>query len=349
MKRLLVRAIITIWFTGLCFAAKNNEHVLKELPVETKSQLPAGTPLLSTSSTLAGKATPTPAAFTLLYSIHRDLQDPKYRQDILPNNFSYLVQLLDYGVKTNQNREYAQNVLSLFSKLLKGSEYVNSYVFSGLLEQIPGLLKPYFMGFKFESGSQLVLANDLDMLERLQRMVTSIVYTKFAQDFSSCKNNPEQFLNDLTQRIVMATSQEVSIEQLRQVVIRFLEVGLSKLIWSPRDEEKTWELVKTISHNIALLMEYNIIDDLNDVDELFWTLVHRYRYFLELHSTDMPITCYQKIKNDMMSQKLLLFELEEQESFLQSKSSCLLHTVLTQTAKKQAYDHPNLESRAVNP
>ncbi len=277
------------------------------------------------------------------------MQDPKYRQDILPNNFSYFVQLLDYGVKTNQNRDYAQNVISLFSKLLKGSEYTNSYVFSGLIEQLPGLLKPYFMGFKFESGSQLILANDLDMLERLQRMVTSIVYTKFAQDFATCKTNPEQFLNDLTQRIVTATSQEVSIEQLRQVVIRFLEVGLSKLVWSPRDEEKTWELVKMISHNIASLMEYNIIDDLYDVDELFWTLVHRYRYFLELHSTDMPLACYQKIKNDMLNQKLFLFELEEQESFLQSKYTCLLNTVLTQAAKKQAYDQPIPESRAANP
>lgn len=283
----------------------------------------------------------------LLRSIQRDLQDPKYRQDILSNNFSYLIQLLDHGIKTNQDLEYAKRVISLFSKLLKGTEYVNSYAFADLIEQMPGLLKQYFVGYKLESSSQLILANDLDMLERLQRTVTSIVYTKFAQDFSLCKTNPEQFLNELTQRIVHATNQEVSMEQLRQITIRFLEVGLSKLIWSPREEEKTWEIVKRISHNLASLMEYNIIDDLNDIDELFWTLVHRYRYFLELHSSDMSLTFYQKVKNDMHNQKLLLFDLEEQESFLQTKASCLLNTILTQEAKKRAYDYPSREPHTI--
>ncbi len=350
MKRIRVRAIVTIWFTGLCFAAPHTDRSISKT-IPAPQPMSVSTASLTKSAVIDGAATPsaTPPAFHLLNAMQRDLQDVKYQQDILPNNFSYLVQLLDHGVKTNQNRQYAQDTISLFSKLLKGSEYVNSYVFSGLIEQMPALLKPYFTGFKFESGSQFILANDLDMLERLQRMVTSIVYTKFTQDFGSCKNNPQQFLNDLTERIVNATSQEVSIEQLRQVVIRFLEVGLSKLIWSPRDEEKTWESVKTISHTIATLMEYNIIDDLNDVDELFWTLVHRYRYFLELHSSDMPMSFYQKIKHDMTHQKLFLFELGEQESFLQSKSQCLLNTILTQAAKKQAYDLPLSDSRVATP
>lgn len=277
------------------------------------------------------------SAAQLLNSIQRDLQDPRYR-DILPNNFSYLVQLLDYGKHSEQNREYAHNVISLFSKLLKGSEYVNSYVFSGLIEQIPGLLKHHFSTYQLE-GSHIVLANDLDMLERLEQTISSIVYNKFATDFSTCKSNPEKFLQDLSQRIIAATSQEVSMEQLRQIVIRFLEVGLSKLVWSPRDEEKTWDSVKTISHNLATLMEYNIIDDLNDIDELFWTLVHRYRYFLELHSSDMPMSFYHKIAQDMQSQKLLLFDLAEQEPFMQTKANCLMQTLIAQQAKKQAYEY----------
>lgn len=277
------------------------------------------------------------SATQLLTSIQRDLQDPRYR-DILPNNFSYLVQLLDYGKKSDQNREFAHNVISLFSKLLKGSEYVNSYVFSNLIEQIPGLLKHHFSTYQLE-GSHMVLASDLDMLERLEQTVSSIVYNKFAADFSTCKSNPEKFLQDLSQRIMAAATQEVSMEQLRQIVIRFLEVGLSKLVWSPRDEEKTWDSVKTISHNIATLMEYNIVDDLNDVDELFWTLVHRYRYFLELHSTDMPISFYHKVAQDMQNQKLLLFDLAEQEPFMQTKANSLMQTLVAQQAKKQAYEY----------
>lgn len=322
MKRILCQAILSAWCLGLCAAPSPH----------TQEQGASEKQLFSPSH--------------LLRSIQNDLQDPIYRQDILPNNFSYVIQLLTYGTKANQDREFAKNVLSLFSKLLKGSEYVNSYVFSRFIEQMPELLKDYFMGYKLESASQLILANDLDMLERLQRTVTSIVFTKFSQDFALCKTNPEQFLEDLTHRIVSATSQEVSMEQLRQIIIRFLEVGLSKLVWSPRDEEKTWETVKKISHSLAALMEYNIIDDLNDIDELFWTLVHRYRYFLELHSSDMPLSFYQKLKIDMRNQKLLLFDLEEQEPFLQTKSACLLSAVLAQEAKKRAYDYPAVSQPA---
>lgn len=278
-------------------------------------------------------------AAQLLQSIQRDLQDPKYRQDILPNNFSYLMQLLQYGAQTKQTREFAQESFSLFSKVLKGSEYVNSYAFNSFIKRLPGLLKHYFAGPQLESANQLIIEHDLTLLERLQQTVTSIVYNKFTKDFATCKADPEQFLNDLTYRIVNATAQEVTTEQLRQMIIRFLEVGLSKLIWNPQDQEKTWESVKSISSNLATLMKSNIVDDLNDIDELHWTLVHRYRYFLELHHTSMPLACYAHIKRDIRTKKLLLFELEEQEPFLQTKASCLMNTVLTQEAKKRSNDY----------
>ena len=42
----------------------------------------------------------------------------------------------------------------------------------------------------------------------------------------------------------------------------------------------------------------------------------------------------------------MLFELEEQESFLQTKTSCLMNTVLAQEAKKRAYEYQISERRA---
>ncbi len=271
----------------------------------------------------------------LLHTIQKELQSPQYRQEILPHNFSYLTQLLKYGSTTKQTSEYAQQVISLFSKLLKGSEYVSSYAFADLIKEIPTLLNPYLSAFQLESSGSLLLASDLDMLERLQKTVSHLVFNKFTQDFDVCKKNPRQFLDDLSNRIVSATTQEVNMELLRQMIVRFLEVGLSKLVWSPRDEEKTWESVKTISHRLATLMEHNIISDLNDLDELYWSLLHRYRYFLELNSTSMPLSFFNTLKGEIIGKKVMLLELEEQETFIQSKASCLLNTVLAQEAKKR--------------
>lgn len=317
MKRVLFSIMISICFIGPIQAkpvAKKKQADLVEQPVEI-----------------------TPAS--LLQSIQRELKDPNYRREILPNNFSYLIQLLEYGCKTDQPRDYTQNVLSLFSKLLKGSEYVNSYVFGSLVEQFPRLLKKNFMYYKPGSPTEQLALNDLDMLDRLQQTVTTCMYGKFTNEFNTFKENPDNFLDDLTKKIINATSEEMSIESLRQTVVRFLELGLSKLIWSAHDNERSWESLKTMSERIASLMEVNIIDDLNDLDELFWTLVHRYCYFLDLNSTELPISFYEKVKQDISIQQLALFDLEEQESFLQSKSQCLLHTLLTQEAKKRAYDY----------
>ncbi len=269
----------------------------------------------------------------LLTSIQRELHNLHYQRDILPHNFSYLRQLLRFGEQTQQTNEYAQNSFRLFSKVLKGSDYVDSYAFCDLVKDMPDLVKCYFNGYKTESASRLILSSDLDMLDRLERTVSHIVFNKFTQEFEICKKDPRGFLDDLSNRIVAAATHEVNVEQLRQMIIRFLEVGLSKLIWSPRDEEKTWECVKTISHNLAQLMEYNIIEDLDDLDELFWTLTYRYRYFLNLNGSDMSLAFYQKLKADITSKKVMLFELEAQEPILQSKASCLLSAALTQEAK----------------
>ena len=312
------------------FAAKHTARdVAPTLPVEISAQ-----PVVKVQAKQQD-----PSA--LFVSIQKELRDPKYRQEILPNNFSYLLQLLEYGDKTKQERDFILSVMSLFSKLLKGAEYVNASTFSSLIEQIPGLTKRYFTIQQLDGATiQKLSVNDLDMFQRLEKSVTNIIYHKFKQEFAQAKDDPQKFLDDLSQKIVHVTKQEVGIEQLRQTMIRFLEVGMGKLIWNPNDPEQSWNSVKTIAHNLASLMEYNIIEDLNDLDELFWSLTHRYCYFLELNSTEVSLSCYEKIRQDVTMQHLMLFDLEEQEPFMQSKSDCLLQTVMMQEAKKRAYESP---------
>lgn len=305
----------------------------------TANQFHRPTPLSTTQNKPVHKPAIKPQQ-QLLATIQRDLQSAEYRQDILPNNFGYLCQLLQHGSSTKQSPEYAQNVISLFSKLLKGSEYVNSYAFSSLIKDMPDTLKHYLNTYQLESAGTLLLSGDLDMLERMDRTISHLVFNKFTQDFDTCKQNPKLFLDDLAQRVFAATTQEVTMELLRQAVVRFLEVGLGKLVWSPHEAEKSWESVKTISQQLATLMEYNIISDLNDLDDLYWSLLHRYRYFIELHGNDLDLTFYQTVKADITNKKVLLLELEEQETFIESKASCLLHTLLSQEAKKRMYDMP---------
>ena len=267
-----------------------------------------------------------------------EVKKPEFQKEILPHDFTCFIDLLQYGNKTRQSRAYTYSLVKLFSNILKGSEYVNAYAFSTLLEQLPNTLKDYFIVRKAENYLGNKTLYDVDMLDRFKEVVNAMLYTKFTSEFEVFKKEPGEFLDNLSGEIMQIAEEEMSIEQLRQSIIRFLEIGLSKLVWSPEDEGKTWKSVKTVSHQLATLVDNNILVDVNDLDDLFWTLVYRYCYFLDITGSDLSIEFYEKVKSDIAGQQLLFLELEEQEDRLvESKASYLTRSLLQAEAKCRAY------------
>jgi len=112
---------------------------------------------------------------------------------------------------------------------------------------------------------------------------------------------------------------------------------LSKLVWSPEDGEKTWNSVKDISYQLATLVDNNILVDINDLDDLFWTLTYRYCYFLEIAGSDLPLEFFEKVKNDITAQELLFLELEEEDNLFESKASYLTRSLFQAEVKSRAY------------
>ena len=159
----------------------------------------------------------------LFCTIQQELKRPAYRQEILPNDFSYLVQLLTHAKKTEQPRACAQSMISLFSNLLKGSQYVNAYALSRTLDQLPDLLKEYFVipHNKFASFGVHGITHDLDLLDRFQQVTSQMMCNQFRSQYSSFKANPETFLNELSGRIAGIAEEVVNTEHLRQTVIKF--------------------------------------------------------------------------------------------------------------------------------
>ena len=144
-----------------------------------------------------------------------------------------------------------------------------------------------------------------------------------------------QEIIETLQHELPALSDDISAQELRHTTVRFLEVGLNKLVWHPEEYDKIWTNVKTISRQLEALMEHAIIDDANDLDDLFWTLIHRFCYFLDLSHHALPTKFFEAIKNDIATDQLLLVELEEQEALITSKRDHVLHAVRTGLARKQ--------------
>ena len=118
-------------------------------------------------------------------------------------------------------------------------------------------------------------------------------------------------------------------------LFRFLDIALSKLIWNAQEPEQIWDSFKTITKNLENLMEHHIINDLDDLDDLLWTLIHRFCYFLDIVRPELPSAFYEQIKDDLTNQQLALLTIEEQEPLIEPKNSYLLQAVIEGQARKQ--------------
>ena len=205
--------------------------------------------------------------------------------------------------------------------MLKSSHYVNAYAFSGLLETLPEHLAPYFSFTESRAYITDSALYDATFVDRFKSTINTMLYAKFSNEYDSFRQDPNLFLKKISSNIVTVAQEEIIQEQLRQGIIRFLEVALGKLIWDPSAQEETWRLTKRIAEQLARFLEYNILDDVNDLDDLYWSLLTRYGYFIELTTTDMPESFYLSIRDDIKSNNIVLFAVQEQDHFVEPKRS----------------------------
>lgn len=286
----------------------------------------------------AQQSAPTSDTF-ISEGIFKDLSKPEYARDILPNDFSHLTTLLDHCKKANKSRAYVERIFRVFGRLLKGAHYVNAYAFSDMLEQLPNLLEHYFTVYtsRAYAGDSKLL--NLEPIDRFKEVVNRTLYSRFLNEYDLFKKNSDSFFDMISSDIFEIVAEEATIDQLRQTIIRFLEVGFSKLVWSPEDHDQIWQSVKSMSQKITSLMEHYVVEDDDDVNDLFWTLTHRFCFFLDITGSTLPAEFYENIKQDIAAQQLELLELEEQEHWLETKSNCLKRTLLTAEARSRAYQH----------
>jgi len=264
---------------------------------------------------------------SLFAIIQEELQRPD-KEEIVLTSF---MRLIAHVHTTQKPRTYLRSVFKLFTNIVKGAQYIDNYTFTTMLEALPGYIAPYFAVTKYKG------MYDDTVFDRFKTMIDNALYLKFSTQYDQFKKDPEDFLDALSQEIVQAAQEEINIEQLRQSFMRFLEVCMNKLIWNAFDNEKTWDSVKIISNKLAALLERNILEDVNELDDLYWSLIHRYCFFLDIIGPELSADFYENVKNDIATQQLLLLELEEQDSFIETKAHVLKRAVFTSEAKNKAY------------
>lgn len=258
---------------------------------------------------------------------------PDYGAEFLPNNFSHMLQFLQHGVDTQQGTAYAQSVFKLFSNKLKSASYINAYVFNDMLKPLQGMLTHYFVAPKPRDVQQLKLS------------VNDVLYSSFLSQFDFFKRDPKTFFNNLSHEILTSlnhdlnsSKKEFKQEQLRQTAVRFFELCVSKLIWSPEEPEEIWKSIKTVCQQLGNLMENHIIEDVDHLDDLLWSVTHRFCFFVDLTGADLPIPFYHKVRQDLLRKVPLLCKLEEQEKLIRSKSDHIMQALFAGEASARAQE-----------
>lgn len=272
---------------------------------------------------------------SLLEQVIAQVQNPEHKEETL---LSLLVTLLDHGVQTHQSPVYAQSVFKLFSNIIKGAHYINATTLSHTLAQFPHHLERYFSTVKNQRYATHHTGDTGLLFDQFKSTVNNMLYIKFSSEYEFFRREPEKFLEHLADNVVRITQTEIEADKLRGTMIRFLELALSKIVWSPEDQEQTWESVKTIAANLGGLFEHTILEDVNDLDDLFWSLIHRYTYFIEITGSSLSVPFFEYIKNDIHQSNLLFLNLEEQDEFIESKRRYLQRVLMQAEVKARAFE-----------
>jgi len=249
-----------------------------------------------------------------------------YGQEVLPNDFRHLLQFLSHGQKSG-SKAFAKSTFKLFGNKIKSATYINAYAFSHMLKHICPLLETY------------IKPSPLIFFTASKKQVNTILYDSFLAEFSLFKQDPDLFFENVSEKITdqlrveYEKDKETTHAEVQSSIHRFFDTCINKLIWSPNEHEIIWDNVKKIAQQLEYCAEKDIIADADELDDLYWSLIHRFNFFMDVASPDLPISFYEKVKHDMASNSLLLYDLEEQEDHMETKGERLMHAVLAGEAK----------------
>lgn len=258
-----------------------------------------------------------------------------YAQEFLPHSFFHLIEFLEYCKDCNQgdsSATIAYAALRLFMNKTKGCRTIADEAILTILERLPDLLEPQLK------------KKSVNVFDSMKSSLKRTLYTMFLSKFSNFKEEPDIFFDELVDSIIKDidgsswVKMHIETEQLRQTVVRFIDLTLNKIIWTPLDQEASWSNVKLVANKLEELMKHGVINT-DELDDFFQSLIERYIMFLDLAGSDLNQTTLDCIQQDINEKTILLLTLQEQEEFIEPKIARLQKAIDKARPKSIARAH----------
>jgi len=240
--------------------------------------------------------------------------------EYLPYSFSHMIQFLEHGQEHHQDERYALSIIKLFLQKIKGCDFINSYSLITALPKLADVLIPY------------VEKKESSFLQELQISLKKRFSDIFSSYSSYFQKNPDAFLDALSQQIAkktndIQTQQHIDVEHVKKDILRFLEICMNKLVWSPEESYDAWIAVNELAEQSHNFLEKKLINGTDALDDIYWSLIHRFCYFIDIAHEDISQEIFIRIINDIETQELMLLGIEEQEEFILSKKAYILRKI----------------------
>lgn len=237
---------------------------------------------------------------------------PEYAQDVLPNDFSHFIQCLEYTQKRYKTRIHGRHVIKLFTHKLKACSYVNASAFANMLSELAPIIRQYL------DGAEQRVATTWKMT------INKMLYDAFLNQFEQFKASPAGFFDSLSHEVTTTLFDQqnlladITIDEFKHSLVRFVDLGLSKLIWHPEDGLSTWLSANAIANSLGAMADHDmfLMDDLYDLKD---TLLERYCFFIDVVGKELPSNFFTCLKNDLANQRAALLEAEELEVCLETR------------------------------
>lgn len=312
--------------------AKDNQSTTQIKPAITPQELP--------EQELSQKAQQTQNKdFGITDFLKLTFNHPLYARETIPCHLHDLQALLNQGRIVPNPVPYSKALFKLFGNKIKGAPYVSAYGLLELLEQLP-LSLDYLKELK---PLDVTSAHYYDELHNL-------LYDAFLTKFDELKENPNVFFTMLTNNVINLVSKNLTkptieiihnetLIDIQPIFIRFLDTALNKLMWNTKEAENIWITTKGIATELESLYDKEFIHELSDLDDLYWTLIHRFALFLDLSANKLPLELLHDMHNEVVSGNLIFLSIKEQEPYLQTKKHVLEAALTSAISKRLSYEH----------
>jgi hypothetical protein len=263
----------------------------------------------------------------------------------LSQDATHITHFLDLSNEMTLDTSTVYVGMRLFYNKFKAAELVDDHVIAQLLESIPTSIERHF--------TDDLAPHATTDLTFIKKHIESTLLTKLTDHIKEFQATPDSFLSALAEELALYCKQQVdgvqkqavrieTRERLRQITFRLFDTILSKAIWDPKSNEGTWKSFTGIANSLQLLGNHGIINHMDDLDDLLWTLTHRFCFFLDLTGAALPVSFYHMVEHDLEHKAVFFLEFKEQDDGIVSKKETLAEALLKAKARSIAYERSGI-------